>query len=34
MKCLYLSKFKSWKPIEVVNEKVSQKREILFYKKK
>ena len=33
MKCLYLSKFKSWKPIEVVNEKVSQKREILFYKK-
>tara|TARA_B100000963_G_scaffold278699_1_gene247125 strand:+ start:20695 stop:21639 length:945 start_codon:yes stop_codon:yes gene_type:complete len=34
MKCLYLPKFKSWKPIEVVNEKVSQKREILFYKKK
>ena len=34
MKCLYLSKFKSWKPIELANEKVSQKREILFYKKK
>ena len=34
MKCLYLPKFKSWKPIEVANEKVSQKREILFYKKK
>ena len=34
MKCLYLPKFKSWKPIEIVNEKVSQKREILFYKKK
>ena len=34
MKCLYLPKFKSWKPIEVVNKKVSQKREILFYKKK
>ena len=33
MKCLYLPKFKSWKPIEIVNEKVSQKREILFYKK-
>ena len=34
MKCLYNSKFKLWQPIEVVNEKVSQRREILFYKKK
>ena len=34
MKCLYNSKFKLWQPIEVVNEKVSQSREILFYKKK
>lgn len=34
MKCLYLQKFKSWQPIEVVNNKVSEKREILFYKKK
>jgi len=34
MKCLYLPKFKSWQPIEVVNNKVSEKREILFYKKK
>ena len=33
MKCLYNSKFKLWQPIEVVNEKVSQRREILFYKK-
>ena len=34
MKCLYLPNFKSWKPVEVVNQKVSEKREILFYKKK
>tara|TARA_B100000925_G_scaffold121990_1_gene90599 strand:+ start:373 stop:1311 length:939 start_codon:yes stop_codon:yes gene_type:complete len=34
MKCLYLHKFKSWQPLEVVNNKVSEKREILFYKKK
>ena len=34
MKCLYLPNFKSWKPIEVVSQKVSEKREILFYKKK
>ena len=34
MKCLYLAKFKSWQPLEVVNNKVSEKREILFYKKK
>jgi len=34
MKCLYLHNFKSWKPIEVVNQKVSEKREIVFYKKK
>ena len=34
MKCLYLPNFKSWKPIEVVNQKVSEKREIMFYKKK
>ena len=34
MKCLYLPKFKSWQPIEIVNNKVSEKREILFYKKK
>ena len=34
MKCLYLSKYKSWQPIEVVQQTVSQKREILFYIKK
>ena len=34
MKFLYLSKYKSWQPIEVVQQTVSQKREILFYKKK
>ena len=34
MKCLYLPKFKSWQPLEVVNNKVSEKREIMFYKKK
>ena len=34
MKCLYLSKFKLWQPLEVVNNKVSDKREIMFYKKK
>jgi len=33
MKCLYLPKYKLWQPIETVNQNVSQKREILFYKK-
>ena len=30
MKCLYLSKFKSWKPIEVVNKKVSKTRNLIL----
>ena len=32
MKCLYLPKYKLWQPIETVNQNVSQKREILFWK--
>ncbi len=34
MKCVYMNKFDSWKPIEITSEKISPKREIICYKKK
>ena len=34
MKCLYIKKFNSWKPIEISKNKISPRREILCYKKK
>lgn len=34
MKCLYIKKFDSWKPIEISTYKISPRREILYYKKK
>ena len=33
MKCLYLSKYKLWQPIEVVQQTVSQKEKYYFIKK-
>tara|TARA_B110000037_G_scaffold221952_1_gene294764 strand:- start:2403 stop:3347 length:945 start_codon:yes stop_codon:yes gene_type:complete len=33
MKCVYMKKFNSWKPIEISNDNVSPKREITCYKK-
>ena len=33
MKCVYIKKFDSWKPIEISNDNVSPKREIMCYKK-
>ena len=34
MKCVFMKNFDSWKPIEISNEKISPKREIICYKKK
>ena len=34
MKCVYMNKFDSWKPIEISKDKISPKREIICYKKK
>ena len=33
MKCVYMKKFNSWKPIEISNDNVSPKRDITCYKK-
>ncbi len=34
MKCVFMSKFDSWKPIEISNNNISPRREIICYKKK
>ena len=34
MKCMYINKFDSWKPIEVSKNKISPRREIICFKKK
>ena len=34
MKCVFIKKFDSWKPIEISNNKISPRREIICYKKK
>jgi hypothetical protein len=34
MKCVFMKKFDSWKPIQISNEKISPRREIICYKKK
>ena len=34
MKCVFMKKFDSWKPIEISNDKISPRREIICYKKK
>jgi len=34
MKCVFISKFDSWKPIEISNNNISPRREIICYKKK
>ena len=34
MKCLYIKKFNSWKPIEISKNKISPRREIICFKKK
>ena len=34
MKCVFMKKFDSWKPIEISKDKISPRREIICYKKK
>ena len=34
MKCVFISKFDSWKPVEISNNNISPRREIICYKKK
>ena len=34
MKCVFISKFDSWKNIEISNNNISPRREIICYKKK
>ena len=34
MKCVFINKFDSWQPIEITNNKISPRREIICYKKK
>ena len=34
MKCIYIKRFNSWKPIEISKNKISPRREIICYKKK
>jgi len=34
MKCVFIHKFDSWKPIEISTNKISPRREIIYYKKK
>ena len=34
MKCVFMENFDSWKPIEISNENISPRREIICYKKK
>ena len=34
MKCVFIDKFDSWKPIEISKQKISPRREIICYKKK
>ena len=33
MKCVYIEQHNSWKPVEISNQEVSPKREIIYYKK-
>ena len=34
MKCLFINKFDSWKPIKISEHEISPRREIICYKKK
>jgi hypothetical protein len=34
MKCVFIQKYDSWQPIEISDDKISPRREIICYKKK